>query len=374
MKVLHIGKYYPPVFGGIERATFDIVEELNKRDIKTDVICFNSKNKYVEDEFNNYKVFRVKTNFILASAPISFQIFIKLKQIVESGNYDILHFHHPNPIANLALFFCNLKNKKLVVHWHSDIIKQKILLKFYKPFQNWLLKKADIIIGTSPNYIKHSEHLKKFKNKCIAIPFGIKKLEVNSKKVKEIKTYYKNKKIIFALGRYVSYKGFKYLIEAGKYLNENTIILIGGDGPLRNFYEKLIKKLSLQNRVKLVGNIPQEELGSYYEACDIFCLPSVEKNEAFGLVLLEAMSFGKPIVATNILGSGVPWVNQHGITGINVEPRDPKALAEAINIILNNKEMYKKFSQNALKRYKNEFTLEKEIEKIIKLYLKLISF
>ena len=377
MKILQLGKFYPPDVGGIETAIYNITEELNKRGIKCDVLCSNSKRGYKKEIIDRgsykYIVYRTKSYGKIASTSITPQMIFKLKEIID--NYDIIHLHHPDPMANFALFLVNPKKQKIVIHWHSDIIKQKFALKFYRPLLNWMLKKADVIIGTSPKYIKESEQLKDFKNKCIAIPLGIKKedLKVDKEKIKEIKKKFENKKIIFSLGRFIYYKGFEYLIESSKYLPDNYVIIIGGDGELRKKYEKLIMNNNLLNKVFLIGKIPQTHLGSYYKACDLFCLPSIEKSEAFGLVIVEAMSFGKPVVATNIKGSGVSWVNQNGVTGLNVEPKNSKALADAIRFICENPEIYIKMSKNALKRFEEEFTVEKEILKILKIYNKLLE-
>jgi len=377
MKILQFGKFYPPDIGGIETAIYNITEGLNKKGIKCDVLCSNSKHEYKKEIIDRgsykYTVYRTKNYGKVASTAITPQIIFKLKEIID--NYDIIHLHHPDPMANFALFLVNPKKQRIVIHWHSDIIKQKFALKFYRPLLDWMLKKADVIIGTSPKYIEESEQLKKFKNKCIAIPLGIKKedLEVDEEKIKEIKKKFKNKKIIFSLGRLIYYKGFEYLIESSKYLPGNYVVIIGGDGKMRKKYKKLITNNNLLNKVFLTGRIPQTHLGSYYKACDLFCLPSVEKSEAFGLVMVEAMSFGRPIVATKIKGSGVSWVNQHGITGLNIEPKNPKVLADAIRFICENPEIYIKMSKNALKRFEEEFTIEKEILRILEIYNKLLE-
>ncbi|PLB86680.1 glycosyl transferase family 1 [Dysgonamonadaceae bacterium] len=373
MKILQLGKFYPPDTGGMETALYNITEELNQRGIQCDVLCANKEKKYRNDLLNGYKVIRTSSYGIVASTSISPQMIRELKKVIT--NYDILHIHHPNPTANLALFMANPKKQKVVIHWHSDIIKQELELRFYKPLLIWMLKKADVIIGTSQKYIDESLQLKDFKNKCVPIPIGIKKndIGVDENKFEEIKVRFKNKKIIFSLGRFIYYKGFEYLIESAKYLPDNYVILLGGDGELKEKYEQIIRENGLSEKVFLVGKIDQKDLGSYYEACDLFCLPSIAKSEAFGLVMVEAMSFGKPIVATKIKGSGTDWVNHNEITGLNVEPKNPEQLANAFKTILENQEIYSKFSKNAFQRYLNEFTIETEIEKLIKVYRTILN-
>lgn len=377
IKVLQVGKFYPPDTGGIESTIYEITEGLNKRGMVCDVLCSNNKNNYSEEfiqkDTYSYKVFRVKSLGKKFSTSIAPQMITKLREIIKY--YDIIHIHHPDPMAALALFLSNHKKKKVFLHWHSDIVKQRFLLPFYLPLLRWLQKRADIIIATTEKYIQESEQLKDFKEKCIAIPLGVNKSNflIDQKKINEIKKKYKNKKIIFSLGRFVYYKGFEYLIEASKYLPYDYVVLIGGDGPLKDKYLDIISKNKLSEKVYLLGKISQEDLGNYYSACNIFCLPSITKSEAFGLVIVEAMSFGKPIIATKIKGSGVDWVNQHKLTGINIEVKSSKAIAEAIVHVLENKSIYEFYSRNALERYHNEFTTDKMVERIFKLFYRMIE-
>jgi glycosyltransferase involved in cell wall biosynthesis len=373
MKILQLGRFYPPSTGGIETVMYDITEMLNKeRDIKCDVLCSSKDYNYLEEK-SNYTIYRTKTFGIYFSTSITPQMIFKLRNIV--SQYDIIHVHLPDPMANIVLMLTNLENKKIVLHWHSDIIKQKYLLKLYEPLQNWMMKKADKIIATTPKYIEESKYLQKYKDKCISIPIGIdeNKLKANINIVNNIKKIYNNKKIIFSLGRLVYYKGFEYLIKSAKYLNNEYVILIGGSGPLKEELNNLIKSHSLENKVILLGRIEDNELGSYYEACDLYCLPSIVKSEAFGIVQIEAMSFGKPIVATKINGSGVDWVNKDDVSGINVEPKDPEALAEAFRRIFNNKDDYERYSINAKKRFNSLFKREKMNDRLIQLYKELLS-
>ena len=373
MRILQLGKFYPPHIGGIETVMYDITDVLNNKGYSTDVLCSNRENSYLEEYINDYKVIRTKSYGVKFSTSITPQMILKLREII--NNYDIIHVHLPDPMANLALMFVNLKNKKIILHWHSDIIKQKNLLKFYEPFQNWIMNKADKIIATTPKYITESKYLQKYKSKCISIPIGIDrdKLKINQELLKNLKNKYKNKRIIFSLGRLAYYKGFQYLIESAKYLDDDYIILIGGNGPLKKELENTIKINNLEDKVKLLGRIEDNELGSYYKLCDLFCLPSIIKSEAFGVVQIEAMSFAKPIIATKIDGSGVDWVNKDKVSGINVDIKNSKALASAFEAILLNDDIYKKYSNNTLERFNQLFLRDKMVNEIMKLYKKTIK-
>lgn len=370
MKILHIGKYYPPYFGGIEKVNFDLVESLNENGYQTDQLCFNHQS-ILTSENREYNIFRVSVLNTAFSSPVSFSIFRKIQEIYK--NYDIIHIHVPNPIGAIALQSVPFQGK-IVVHWHSDIIKQKILKKIYKPFQNKLLKRADYVIVTSPNYLEGSTDLRQFHNKCSVIPIGVSNDEfISNESFRNVLIdRYNNKKVIFSIGRLIYYKGFEYLIEAAKYLPDDCIVLIGGTGVLNEKLKHKIEVNHLHDKVKLLGNIPFEELGEYYNRADIYCLPSTERSEAFGVVLIEAMSFGCPIVSTNIIGSGVSWVNQNNITGLVVEPKNAKQLAEAINRIVNNKELKLIYSKNSFKRYLKFFNKDKMVIETIKLYKSLM--
>ncbi|EQA6224859.1 glycosyltransferase [Enterobacter ludwigii] len=368
MKVLQIGKFYYPVMGGVETVAFDITEILNQKGIQCDVLCTNTNGKTVYDTINGYKVFRAGIMGGIFSTQISLKYMTILRDII--SEYDILHVHLPNPLANIAIMLANTKGKKIVLHWHSDIIKQKNLLKLYHPFQTWLLKKADVIIGTTENYIINSNDLSKYRYKCIAVPIGIdpNRLIADDLIINSIKKKFPGKKIVLSLGRHVYYKGFKYLIESAQYLDDDYIILIGGEGPLMNDLKNLIAKSNVQDKVLLLGKVDHDELGSYFAACDLFCLPSIMKSEAFGVVQIEAMSFSKPVIATNIEGSGTGWVNKHDSSGINVDIMNPMQIANAIKKITSDASLYKQFSNAAKKRFDECFHREVMLDKIIAIY------
>jgi rhamnosyl/mannosyltransferase len=233
------------------------------------------------------------------------------------------------------------------------------------------MERADRILTTTPKYIVGSSYLQRYQHKCEVVPIGVEKLSSSNPLVSAVKKSVGNRKIIFFIGRLVEYKGVEYLIRAMKYLGDEYVLIIGGSGNLTNTLYNQIKKHKLEEVVILKGHIQQEDLGSYYQASDIFVLPSILKSEAFGVVMIEAMSFGKPIVSTKIPGSGVDWVNKDGISGINVEPKNPKQLANAIKIIANSPTLYRYFSKNSYMRYELLFKKEAMINNLVKIYAQL---
>ena len=346
---------------------YELAEGFNDLGITTDILCSNSIRK-TEHEITatGYKVTRCASLFKLLSTSISPAYIYYAKKL--SAKYDIIHVHMPDPMAAIALFLARPR-AKVVVHWHSDVINQKTALKFYEPLQNWLLKRADAIIVTSQTYMDASQALAPWKFKATVIPIGITSLKTNNKNFEHppIKKRFPNRKIIFALGRMSKYKGFDILIDAARFLIPEALIVIGGEGDLLETYRKDVIDKNLGDKVVFVGNVHDEDLVRFFEAADVFCLPSLVRAEAFGVVLLESMAMGKPIVATNILGSGVPWVNQHGITGLNVPVGDSKSLGVALNTILTNDNLRDKLGSAGRVRFNAEFKASKMIERTQKL-------
>ncbi|MEJ5065632.1 glycosyltransferase [Erwinia sp. MYb375] len=371
MKVLHLSKYYKPFSGGLEQVVADICEGLVEKGISTDVLCVNHlKEKFKTYSYNSVNVSSCPSNFHNNSADFSLSYINKCRHMIK--DFDVIHVHLPNPLANIALMASSLRAKKIVVHWHSDIIKQKKLKYFYQPFQNWLLRRADKIITTSLVYGQQSKDLTDFQEKVVVIPIGIKDgfLKSDPAVVNKIKNDYSDKKIVFSLGRLVYYKGFEYLIEAANFLPSNTVIVIGGTGPDKAKLEKVIELNNLSEKVKLLGFVKDEDLPSWYEACDVFCLPSIEKSEAFGVVQLEAFSLNTPVVSCDIPGSGVGWVNRHGVSGLVVKPRSPEELAEAINAITSNSVVFGTIKDYFEKNFDSKVMVEKTYDLYKSFFLK----
>lgn len=369
MKILQIGKFYP-IRGGVEKVMFDIMMGLSQRQVYCDMLCASTENQPSGDiPLNEYaRVLCVPTWKKVAATMLAPAMLFRLRKICKE--YDVIHIHHPDPMACLALFLSGYRGP-VVLHWHSDILKQKMLLKCYRPLQNWLVRRANVIVGTSPVYVKESPFLEKVQDKVCHIPIGVDQVKPNPEHVARIRNEYTGKKIIFSLGRLVEYKGYEYLIRAACKLSNEYVILIGGKGPLQEELQALIEESGVADRVKLIGFIDDKELPDYFGACDLFCLSSIWKTEAFAIVQVEAMSCGKPVIATKIPESGVSWVNRDRFSGINVSPQDEDALAEAIMMVFSNIGLYEKLSDGARQRYKTMFTKELMRDHCLSLYKKL---
>lgn len=368
LKILQLGKFYP-IRGGVEKVAFDLMKGLSERGIECHMLCAAEEGDDRTIGLNEHARLICTRTWVKACATmISPSMIFTLRKIC--GEYNLIHVHHPDPMACLALLLSGYKGK-VVLHWHSDIQKQKWLLKLYRPLQQWLLRRADVIVGTSPVYLAESPFLQRVQHKTVCLPIGVEPMRPSPEAVEAIRNQYPGKKIVFSLGRLVAYKGFRFLVEAAQYLNDGFVVLIGGTGALKEELLREIVSLNLQNKVKLLGRISDEDLPAYYGACDVFCMSSVQKTEAFGIVQIEAMSCGKPVVATRIPQSGVSWVNEQGVSGINAEPGNAKELALAIEAVTENEEVYRRFSDGAAKRYREMFTKECMIDKCLTIYLDL---
>ena len=365
MKILQLGKFHP-VRGGVEKVMYDLMTGLSERGVDCDMLCALSAGGSQVTTINAHaRLIGCRTWMKAASTMISPAMIFTLRR--RCGEYDIIHVHHPDPMACLALFLSGYRGK-VVLHWHSDIEKQKTLLRLYRPLQEWLLRRADLIVGTTPVYTAESPCLARVQHKIVCLPIGIVPVVPRPEAVDALKRKYPGRKIVFSLGRLVAYKGYRYLIEAARYLTDDYVVLIGGSGPLMCNLQAEIESWGVEDRVKLSGGIPDEDLPAYFGACNVFCLSSVQKTEAFGIVQIEAMSCGKPVVATRIPHSGTSWVNEHGMSGLNVAPENAKELAEAIMAIAGDRQTYEKFAAGARKRYRDTFTKERMINNVLEIY------
>lgn len=350
---------------------YDLMLGLSQRNIHCDMLCASTEDYPAgTTDINTFaRLIIVPTQIKFAATMIAPAMIRKLRVIAHE--YDIIHIHHPDPMANLALYLSGYKGK-VVLHWHSDILKQKFLLTVYIPLQSWLIKRADKIVGTTPVYVRESEALGNVQHKVGFIPIGVRPIQSDIVKVEQIRQRFAGKKIIFSLGRLVKYKGYEYLISAAKHLSSDYQILIGGTGPLKKHLSWLIEEMGVGNRVKLLGFVDDEEVPNYFQAADVFCLSSIWKTEAFAIVQIEAMSCGKPIISTAIPGSGVSWVNKDDKSGVITRVCDAKSLADSIKITFK-EENYSRFSKGSKSRYKKRFTLNKMIDKCINTYEDVLS-
>lgn len=342
------------------------ISECTQRDVLVVACSENGNSNHHEGRL---RVVRAKSWGTVASLPISPRYILSA---IREMDGQIIHAHHPNPLASIALFIASIAGKDIsrtIVHWHSDVVKQRGALILYRPLMNWMLRKAKVIVVTSDRYLIGSLQLRSFRDKAVVVPIGTGSLadDVDPVIVSRIRDRYAGKKIVFSLGRHIYYKGFECLIDSAQKL-DGAVILIGGAGPDTESYQRRIDQLGLHERVILLGTVPQAELPSYYSAADVFCLPSTEKSEAYGVVQLEAMSVGTPVVSTDIEGSGVSWVNAHGVSGLVCRPHDKQSLALAIAQLLEDEALRMSLGRGARSRFESLFTREAMADRMEAIY------
>lgn len=370
MKVLHISKYYYPQVGGIETVVQNIAEGSVKRGWETTVLCVSPNRKASIEIINGVKVIRVPSYGTLFSQPIAPGILTRAKKLAAKA--DLVHIHTPHPLAELNVLR-GFGKKPVVISYHSDVIRQKFLLPLYNYMMTQVLKKTYEVVCSSGKIIEHSTLLSQFSEKCSVIPFGIELSRFEeSAETSEKAVQLKNKHGSFTLfvGRLVSYKGVPTLISAMR--DTTGKVLVVGEGPLKEELVAQAQELGVAERVVFIGKVSNDELLAYYKACDYLVLPSVTRAETFGVVMIEAMASGKPVIST-WLDSGVVDVNSDRETGFIVPPSDPEALAVAMNHLSGNPGLRKEFSANALKRVQSEFTLELMIDRYVSIYEKVLG-
>lgn len=371
MKILHISKYYYPYMGGVENICKYLVENMS-RQYQIAVLCFNDTNKDTVDSVNGIKVYRVATWINIARQALSLSYFTMMHRALKEFKPDIIHFHWANPFPAAVLLTMIPKDVKLVIHWHMDIIKQKRIYPLIKPVETALLKRANLVLVTSPQYRDASIPLQPFRDKVKILPNAINEQNFilqpgDKEQINKIKDKYNHKKIVFFIGRHIQYKGLPYLLKAEKYIKSDCVLLIGGSGPLT----EELKQNCHSERVHFIGRLTDDELRWYHYTASVFAFPSITKNEAFGVALAEAMYCYTPTVTFTIPGSGVNWVNLNGITGIEVANKDCQAYAKAIDKLLQDDNLSYIYAENGHKRVIENFTIPIMIRMLYRYYKEL---
>ena len=362
MKVVHIGKFYPPHWGGMETALKDICEVLSTQ-IEVEALVAADGPRAVSGTVRGVKVSRLGIRGTLFSQPLM----RGLGACLRSLQADVVHLHEPNPLA-MVQYLISGNPSPLVIHYHSDIVRQKRLRWFYQPWLTMGLARAQAIVVGSQELLDSSPVLKRWKNKSVVIPFGI-ELEPYLAIQRPAATPQSARPLILAVGRLAYYKGFHYLIEAMQKVPAARLAIVG-EGPERAQLEARIAERGLGSRVELCGRLADPALLDWYRRADIFCLPSCERSEAFGLVQLEAMGAGLPVVSTD-LPTGMRAINRHEVTGLVAPPHDAGALATALARLAADPVLRQGFGAAARARAQRLFGRDLMGRRILELYSKL---
>jgi rhamnosyl/mannosyltransferase len=369
VKILHVYKDYYPVLGGIENHIRALAEAQAQHGHQVTVLVTNAGRQSSKATINGVRVIKAGRLATLASTPLSLALPLALRR----EQPDIAHLHFPYPLGDLAQAVVG-RSRRMVITYHSDVVRQRTLLRFYAPLLRRTLDRADAIIATSPRYVETSPFLAPRPGRCTVIPLGIDPARFETADpatVAAIRARYGERLVLF-VGHLRYYKGVEYLVEAMVQV-EAQLLLVGDHSPQRRAdIEELARGLGVAGRVTFVGEQDDAGLAAYYHACDVFALPCIERSEAFGVVQLDAMAAGRPVVACDV-GTGVAWVNQHNVTGLIVPPREARQLAAALNQLLAEPALRARLGSAGRARVREHFTLAQMVERTEALYQQVLS-
>jgi glycosyltransferase involved in cell wall biosynthesis len=353
VRILELGKFYAPERGGIETLLKSWCERFVASGDEVECVVANRGPRTIRERIDGVAVTRLASFGSAASTSLcpSYPFAIR------SRRCDIAHTHFPNPLADLAAILAP-RRTKVVVSWHSDIVRQRAMMAVYRHLQNAMLRRADRIVVATPNHLEYSAWLPRWQSKVAVIPFGLELSRFESTPgiaaaAARLRAGANGRTILLNVGRLVGYKGQRYAVSAMRGL-EGAELWIVGSGPLEASLRAQAAAEGVADKVRFLGDAEDGELPALYHACDIFLFPSITPNEAFGLVQVEAMACAKPVIACN-LRSGVPWVCRHGETGLVVPPEDAPALNAAVLRLLRDPDFRRKLGTSGRVRAFSEF-------------------
>lgn len=368
MNVLHIYKDYYPVLGGIENHIRMLATGQARRGLNVTVLVTHPGAGSDDRTVEGVRLIRAKRWATVNSAPLSLDLFRQVARLPA----DVTHLHFPYPIGEVAHLLCG-RSRRMVITYHSDIIRQRNLLLLYRPLLWQVLRRADRILATSPQYIHSSPYLSRMADKCEVVPLGVPLSTfagADPAQVAALRAPYPDPVLLF-VGKLRYYKGLNYLMDA---LGQVPATLwVVGSGPMETEWRRYAAALPWAGRIVFCGEVPDALLPAYYRACDVFVLPASERSEAFGAVQIEAMAAGRPVVCTE-LDTGTSYVNQNERTGLVVPPRDPAALATALNRLLGDSALRQRLGEAGLARAEAEFSEETLVQRVITIYQTILRY
>ncbi len=372
MRVTMVNKYYPPHLGGIEYHLRDLSTGLAAREHEVRAIVANEGRETLRDRVDGVDVTRLGRLFAYASTPVVPGMAHAIRaEATRSEPSDLVHLHFPYPWGEVAWLRSGV-GLPTVLAYHSDIVRQKALLAAYGPILRRVLDRVDVVLASSPNMVEHSPFLSRIPEKCRVIPYGIPVERYADTpgllaRAAELRAAHPRRIVLF-VGRLVYYKGPEVLVRAMSAVDADLVVI--GRGPLKPELEALAASAGITDRVTFLDPVDADELAAWYHAADVFCLPSVARSEAYGLVQLEAHASGTPVVSTTLTTS-VPFVNADGVTGLTVPPGDAAALAEALKTLIDDDALRARLGARARERALAEFSVEGMIDRTLDVYAEL---
>ena len=378
MNILHIYKDYFPVLGGIENHVRLLAEGQAARGHQVTALITNPDGlRTTAIDEAGVRVVRAGRLATVASTPLS----LALPWQLARARPDVVHLHFPYPIGEVSQWLLR-RGRATVLTYHSDVVRQARILRLYRPLLARVLKKTDALIVGSPQ-MRNSAYLAPHQAKVRLIPYGIPLARFRGRpaatEMARVAERYLTTgpantgaapapRLLF-VGRLRYYKGLDTLIEALPALRPARLLVVGA-GPMAEPWQTLTRAVGVPDRIAWLGEVPDADLPALYHLADLFVLPASHPSEAFGLVQVEAMAAGLPVVCTE-LGTGTSYVNQDGITGRVVPPRDPGALTSAISDLLADPALRARMGAAARARA-TEFDLDLMVDRVLALYTDLL--
>lgn len=366
-RVLHVTKAYWPHLGGVETVVRQLAEGAASLGWEAKVLCLGEDQQKIK--ISGVEIYRVKACMHLGSAPLSCDFFSEFRKLRDWAQ--VIHFQVPNPMGELAFLFSGKGNAKTALcTYQSDPIRPKWAVPFYRPILGAFTRKCDKVVATSPAYAQTSPILSRISERVKIIPLGVdpSRFEgIANTEIERIKSRIAGfgSPLGLFVGRLVYYKGVDTLIRAMKNVPEMVLVILG-EGPLKRELVELTEELNLQKRVHFLSCLPPEEYPAIFSCADFLVLPSIERTEAFGLVALEAMAAGLPVITTE-LGTGTSYYNESGKTGIVVPPRAVDELAKAMSSLARDGELRKQMGSRA-KEQIQRFTVDRMVKSYLEAY------
>lgn len=354
--------------GGVEQVINQIARGASKLGVKVDVLSLTPKHEPRTIEIDCYLAHRARLDIQFASTGFSMSAFFRFAQLAKKA--DVIHYHFPWPFMDVVHFACRVK-KPTVVTYHSDIIRQKHLLKLYRPIKSKFLGDVSRIVATSPNYLATSDVLASYKHKVSVIPIGLDKTTYPEPSAEKL-AYWRDRfgpKFFLFVGVIRYYKGLHILIDAAQGIDYPIVIL--GAGPIEEELKAQAAQMRLSN-VHFLGYLPNEDKVSLLMLCYAVLFPSHLRSEAFGVSLLEGAMYGKPMISSEI-GTGTTFINLADETGMVVTPSDPIAMRQAMRYLWEHPEQAAEMGRRAEERYWRHFTADKMVRSYIDLYSDLVK-
>lgn len=369
MRILHFYKtYYPDSIGGVEQVIYQIASGVAECGVISSVLSLSKSGHPQSVVMDNHIAYKAKMDFEIASTGFSLSAFSRFKEL--ASEVDIIHYHFPWPFMDLVHFAANL-NKPTLATYHSDIIRQELLLKFYRPLMDKFLGNIDRIVATSPNYIHSSPVLNKYREKVDVIPIGINKAAYPTPSVDTLAAWRSRfgERFFLFVGVLRYYKGLHILLEAMKGADYKLVIV--GAGPVERELKEQAQREGLNN-VFFVGALPEEDKVALLQLCYAVTFPSHLRSEAFGISLLEGAMYGKPMISSEI-ETGTSYINIHNQTGLVVPPSNPAQFRVAMDFLWDNPARAIAMGAQAEARYWELFTASRMAHSYADLYTDLLS-